>query len=113
MKLPIVIEDSKIPKLLSIFIQIGAITLWPFIISRNKMNEQTLNHEKIHIRQQQEMLVVFFYVLYVYYWLRGLWMYRNSHIAYMSIPFELEASEHEDDMDYLSNRKWFSWWRYR
>ncbi len=113
MKFPIVIENSSIPKYLSVFINIGAITLWPFIISRNKLNEQTLNHEKIHIRQQQELLLVGFYLLYVYYWLRGLWEYRDPYMAYHMIPFEQEAYECEIDMQYLQSRKRFSWWNYR
>ncbi len=113
MKIPIVIENSVIPKLLSVFISIGAITLWPFVISRNKLNEQVLNHEKIHIKQQQELLIVGFYLLYVLYWIRGLWLYKDSQLAYYSIPFEVEAYEHDEDMEYLKSRKWFAWWNYR
>ena len=113
MKLPIVIEDSVIPKLLSVFITINAITLWPFIISRSRLNEQVLNHEKIHIKQQQELLIVGFYLMYVYYWLRGVWRFWDTQFAYYSIPFEIEAYEHEDELGYLDNRKWFAWWRYR
>ena len=113
MKIPIVIENSVIPKLLSVFISIGAITLWPFVISRNKLNPQLLNHESIHIKQQQELLIVGFYILYVLYWLKGLWQYRDTRIAYYSIPFEQEAYECEDDFEYLKNRKKFAWWEYR
>lgn len=113
MKIPIVIENSSIPKLLSVFINIGAITLWPFVIARNKLNPTLLNHESIHIRQQQELLVVGFYFLYVYYWLKGMLAYKDSYIAYHSIPFEQEAYEWEHDMDYLKSRKRFAWWKYR
>ena len=113
MKIPIVIENSSIPKYLSLFITINAITLWPFVISRHRFNEQVLNHEKIHIRQQQELLLVGFYLLYIYYWLKGMWTYHDSYIAYHSIPFEQEAYEHENNMEYLQSRKWCSWWNYR
>ena len=113
MKIPIVIENSTIPRLLSVFISIGAITLWPFVISRNKLNSQLLNHETIHIKQQQELLIIGFYLLYVLYWLKGLWVYKDFKIAYYSIPFEEEAYEHEDDMEYLKTRKKFAWWKYR
>ena len=61
--LPIVIVSPKFTKLVSIFIDVYAITLFPFIISKEKMDETTLNHEKIHIEQQKELLVVFFYLL--------------------------------------------------
>lgn len=113
MKLPIVIEDSQIPRYLSIFINIGAITLWPFIISRNKLNEQVLNHEMIHIKQQQELLVVGFYILYVYYWLKGLWLFRDSQAAYYSIPFEMEAYGNDENQEYLKERKAYAWKNYK
>lgn len=113
MKIPIVIENSSIPKYLSIFINISAITLWPFVISRTSFNKRVLDHEKIHIRQQQEMLVIGFYILYVYYWLRGLWIYGDSQIAYHSIPFEREAYAHDDDSEYLTNRPAWAWRNYR
>jgi hypothetical protein len=113
MKFPIIIENSSIPKYLSVFINIGAITLWPFVISRHRFNEQTLNHEKIHIRQQQELLLVGFYLLYVYYWLKGLWIYHDASIAYHSIPFEQEAYDNEHDPEYLNNRPLWAWRNYR
>lgn len=114
MKFPIIIENSKIPKFLSIFISIWAITLWPFIICRGKMNEVTLNHEKIHIRQQSELLVLGFYVLYAYYWLKArLWYKLSNHDAYMAIPFEREAYEMEEEENYLENRKRFAWIKFR
>lgn len=113
MKIPIVIQDSKIPKVLSIFINIWAITLWPFIICRGQMNEVTLNHEKIHIKQQAELLLIGFYILYAYYWLKArLWLRLGNHEAYMAIPFELEAYAMEQDFRYLKNRKRFAWLDY-
>ena len=114
MKIPIIIQDSKIPKWLSIFINIWAITIWPFIICKGKMDKVTLNHEKIHIRQQAELLIIGFYPLYAYYWLKArLWHKLDNHTAYMAIPFEVEAYDNEEDEDYLKNRKWFAWWGYR
>ena len=113
MKIPIVIENSIIPKLLSVFISIGAITLWPFVISRTSFNKRVLDHEKIHIRQQQEMLIIGFYIMYVYYWLCGYLIHRDSQIAYFSIPFEQEAYENEHDENYLINRPFWAWRHYR
>ena len=113
MNIPIIIEDSSIPKYLSIFINIGAITLWPFVISRNKLNKQVLNHETIHIKQQQELLIIGFYILYVYYWIKGLMFYGSAQMAYYSIPFEMEAYDNDEDLEYLSKRKLMAWWKYR
>ena len=113
MKIPIIIENSIIPKLLSVFITINAITLWPFVISRTRFNKLVLDHEKIHIRQQQELLIIGFYIMYVFYWLRGLWIYGDAQIAYHSIPFEQEAYDNEHDPEYLNNRPHWAWRNYK
>ncbi len=111
---PMIIQDSQILKWLSIFINVWAITLWPFIICKGKMDKVTLNHEKIHIKQQAELLVIGFYILYGYYWLKAkLWHRMSSHDAYMAIPFEREAYACDEDEEYLSNRMRFAWWDYR
>ena len=109
---PIIIQNSNIPKYLSIFINIYAITLYPFIICREEMDEVTLNHEKIHLVQQKELWVIGFYLLYVYYWLRGKLAGEQSLIAYLNIPFEIEAYTHERDPFYISSRKSHSWRNY-
>ena len=65
--------------------KVNGITLFPFIILRNKdfkNNKILINHEKIHLRQQLELLIIFFYIWYVveyYYWLVKL---KNKHLAY-------------------------------
>ena len=110
---PIIIQNSKIPKYLSIFIDIGAITLFPFIISRDEMSDITLNHEKIHIEQQRELLVVFFYILYVWYWLKGKISGMSNDQAYMNIPFEQEAYRKQYQKDYLEKREKYAWRQYR
>ena len=109
---PIIIQNSNIPKYLSIFINIYAITLYPFIICREEMDETTLNHEKIHLAQQKELWIIGFYLLYVYYWLRGKMQGQSSLIAYLNIPFECEAYIKEKDLDYLTERKKHSWKSY-
>ena len=110
---PIVIQNSKIPVYLSIFINISAITLFPFIISRDEMSDVTIRHEKIHIEQQRELLVIFFYILYVWYWLAGKVKRMNNDEAYMNIPFEREAYEQMYDVNYLNTRQKHSWKNYR
>jgi len=110
---PVVIVSPFFTKLVSIFIDVHAITLFPFIISKEKMDDITLNHEKIHIAQQKELLVIFFYLLYVYYFIENYLFYKDIHTAYMMISFEREAYEHDSDLSYLSNRKRFRWLHYR
>ena len=106
---PIILQNSNIPKYLSIFINIYAITLYPFIICKEEMDDITLNHEKIHLAQQKELWIIGFYLLYVYYWLRGKWKGEQSLIAYLNIPFEIEAYNNERNLDYLKARKNYAW----
>ena len=110
---PIVIVSPVFTRLVSIFINVYAITLFPFIISKERMDKTTLNHEKIHIEQQKELLVVFFYLLYVYYFIENYYFFRDTHTAYMMIPFEREAYEYDSDLNYLSKRKRYRWLHFR
>jgi len=109
---PIIIKDSKLPQALSFFIDIYAITLYPFIIIKDKGNETTINHEKIHIVQQKELFVIGFYVLYVYYWLCGKVKGLSNDTAYMNIPFERDAYRKMYDDEYLEKRKRHAWRQY-
>ena len=84
------------------------IALWPFIVVKNevlKKDDIFINHERIHIRQQAELLVIPFYLLYLTEYIFRLIQYRNSQEAYRNISFEREAYEMEDDLYYLENRK--------
>lgn len=77
-----------------------AMTIWPFIFSREKMNERGWRHERIHGRQQLECLLVFFYLIYIL---------EAVFKKYENISFEREAYQHEDEVDYLKHRAWFKW----
>ena len=109
---PIIIQNSKIPAYLSVFINISAITLFPFIISRDEMSDMTIRHEMIHIEQQRELLVIFFYALYVWYWLKGKVQGMTNSQAYMNIPFEQEAYKKMYDENYLIDRQRHAWRKY-
>jgi hypothetical protein len=43
----------------------------------------------------------------------GLIKYRNLKKSYYKNLFEQEAYDNEEDVDYLSNRKRYSWWNYK
>lgn len=111
-KAPIVREDSNIPRALSWVISIWAITLWPFILVRGKIDPITLRHETIHIRQQAELLILPFYVLYGGFWLYRWWQLGDRKAAYFAIPFEREAYSNHDDPAYLALRRPYGWVRY-
>lgn len=95
----VIIKNNIIP-----FKGFKAITLWPFIFVRKgcSFNEIDLNHENIHGKQQLELLIIPFYIIYLIEWIiKG---YRN-------ISFEKEAYSNEYNLDYLKNRKHFSMWK--
>ncbi len=110
-KLPIFIEDSKIPVILSKLspIDIWAISLGPFVISRGKINEKTRIHESIHYRQWIELGYVGFLILYPAFWVLNLMRGMDGKDAYFNIPFEIEAYENQGDISYLYNRKSYAW----
>tara|TARA_R100000908_G_C3621809_1_gene66907 strand:+ start:158 stop:499 length:342 start_codon:yes stop_codon:yes gene_type:complete len=110
---PVLVIAPKFVKALSIIIDIYAITLWPFIISREQMSEDVLNHETIHIAQQKELLVLFFYILYGWDYLIGLIKYKDKEKAYYQIRFEQEAYGNMYNEHYLENRKLYSWRHYK
>ncbi len=110
---PIKIIAPRFLKFISFIINVYAITLFPFIISREEMSERVLRHETIHIHQQKELLVLFFYLLYLWDFCHGLFKYKSSSTAYRRIRFEQEAYAHESDTEYLSTRPWVNWRSYK
>ena len=84
---------------------INGMTIAPFIILRDeslKSNKRLMNHERIHIKQQVEMLWLPFFIWYgIEYLFKG---YRN-------ISFEREAYDNDDNLNYISNRRCYSWFK--
>jgi hypothetical protein len=113
MKTPITIIAPKFLRAISLVVDIVAITLYPFIISREEMSEDLLRHESIHIAQQKELFVVFFYLLYGWDYLKGFIKFKDKELAYRRIRFEQEAYSHMFNEHYLENRKSYSWRKYR
>ena len=106
MKTPIIKYSDKTLDRLSWFMRIGGITLWPFVILREKYKgraKRIINHESIHIKQQEELLIIPFYILYVTEWFIKLFFYGKE--AYYNISFEREAYSNEYDFQYLESRK--------
>jgi hypothetical protein len=88
------------------------LTFYPFVFladEDDKLNEIFINHEKIHIRQQLELLIVPFYIWYFTEYLFRLIQFRDKKKAYYAISFEREAYANEKDLEYLKSR---SFWRF-
>lgn len=91
------------------------LSLWPFIILKSdalRDDDSLINHEKIHLRQQLELLVLPFYILYLSEFAIRCLVYRDSYKAYQNLSFEREAYFNEDNPNYLNERKPFSFIKY-
>jgi len=91
------------------------ITLYPFIILRDKSFKDDVvlvNHEKIHLKQQLELLILPFYLWYMLEFLIRLLIYRHWNLAYRNISFEREAYAKENDLNYLKLRPFWSFLKY-
>jgi hypothetical protein len=82
-----------------------AMAIYPFILIKKDANFNCydLNHEKIHLKQQKELFIIFFYLKYIYY---------HFKYGYYKNPFEVEAYKYEHDLNYLNIRKKKKWKKY-
>lgn len=85
---------------------VSGLALMPFIFVYDenvKSDKRVINHERIHIRQQMELL---FFIFFIWYFVA---MYRKGYIG---ISFEREAYYNDHDLKYLKNRPWFAFIKY-
>jgi hypothetical protein len=106
----------------------AAMTIGSYIwaaAGRDSLSKVTINHEMIHVAQQQGLGWVWQWLLYFGWrlWLfagykRGTRKRERPEVsawreAYYSIPFEREAYSNQEDLDYLKNRSKNDWKAYR
>lgn len=83
--------------------------LFPFVLVRRpNPTPELLNHERIHLRQQLELLLLPFYVWYLLEYVIGRLRHRDHYSAYRNISFEREAFAHDADLNYLTTRHWWA-----
>lgn len=91
-----------------------AITLAPFGIyvreAKTLDNIYIIRHEKIHWKQQMEMLIVPFYLWYLIEWL--IKVITPPVGAYDDLSMEREANAFMFDPTYLQTRKHYNWINY-
>lgn len=90
-------------------------TVFPFVFLKYDLDKDNLvfvNHEKIHLRQQLELLIFPFYIFYILEYIIRLIQYKDKDLAYRNISFEREAYTNERDLDYLKNRSLFGFLNY-
>lgn len=94
--------------------EIRAFAFWPFIFIKHReliKDKVLLNHEKIHLKQQRELLVLPFYVLYLGEFVYHLIKLRSVDKAYRAISFEKEAFDNHYNRYYLNTRRTWAMWR--
>lgn len=97
-----IIKNCKLVSLITFGFAKG-ITIYPFVLFKSEPSETDLIHEQIHLKQQKELFVLFFYIWYlVEFLLKG----------YYGISFEKEAYHNETNTSYLTSRRIFSFINY-
>lgn len=94
---------------------IRGLTLFPFVFVANNSDledEILMNHEKIHIQQQKEMLVLPFYIFYLIDFGIKFLRFKDKNKAYRNICFEKEAYANEKNLNYLMKRKFWNFLHY-
>ncbi|MDT0645847.1 hypothetical protein RM545_04035 [Zunongwangia sp. F260] len=91
------------------------VSIWPFVIVKYawlKDDRLFINHERIHLRQQLELLLIFFYIWYFAEFFIRLLKYKSTYKAYRNISFEREAYKMESDSQYLNRRRFWAFLNY-
>lgn len=95
------------------FLHVSGMAIFPFVFVKNtRKSKVLLNHERIHITQQLEMLVLPFFIWYIIEYCIGYYKFKNHDWAYRSISFEKEAYKHDNDFDYLKKRPFWAFTKY-
>ena len=94
-----------------------ALTIFPWVFIRESCRSRytpTANrHEMTHGLQQIETLWLLFFIWYGVEWLiKILFCKFDTHRAYRSISFELEAYGNQGKVSYNSERKHYAWINY-
>src|SRR6185436_5020401 len=95
-----------------------AFAFWPFICVRPDKKDypgfrELINHEEIHLRQQLELLLIFFYLIYYFELLFARWVKKLPPLqAYYYVAAEQEAHRNAENFEYLKIRKPYAMFRY-
>lgn len=89
-----------------------AINIFGIVFTKGELSNKELNHEAIHTEQMKEMLYIFFYIWYGIEYLIIRLFHIKQHDAYKDVSFEEEAHINDDNLNYISKRKHYTWTKY-
>lgn len=78
------------------------------------VKNRIINHENIHEAQALDYCkkkwigYTIFYLVYTFHWLKEI-LLPPYNTAYKDIPFEIEAKQNQNNLDYLKTRRRFAW----
>lgn len=78
----------------------------------HRISGKVMNHEDIHTAQMRELAYIFFYLWYFVEYCIIRLFHRKQGCAYQDVSFEEEAYLHENDDQYLQNRKHYTWMKF-
>ena len=108
-----IIENNFIPNIASkisgMYIIGVTIFLWVFIRTEHLEDEETCNHEQIHVEQYKETFLLGFFFIYAFDFVKGILKGMSWDDAYLNTRFEKEAYSNETNLTYLKNRKRYNW----
>jgi hypothetical protein len=80
-----------------------------FEIHKGKLDDFVfIDQENIYVVRQKELVVILFYLWYEIDYSIQIFKFKNHSRAYRNRVFEREACFHENHLEYLKNRKPFS-----
>lgn len=85
-----------------------------FVRKGAKFDAYDYNHEKIHLKQMQEMLWIFYYLWYAIEYLIIMFFAKwdKQSERYHDVSFEEEAHNNDHNLDYTHVRKHYAWVKY-
>nr|WP_315147881.1 hypothetical protein [uncultured Flavobacterium sp.] len=91
------------------------LTVFPFVFVKHRVDKENvvfINHERIHLRQQLELLIFPFMLWYFIEFIIRFIQFKKWTLAYRNISFEREAYAKEKDLDYLKGRSFWKFIKY-
>lgn len=70
--------------------------------------KRMIRHEEIHVLQQFETGLLMFMIMYFFWYVKGLFIFRSHAKAYRAIPYEAEAYANSRNQFYIGDRKPFA-----